>query len=403
MKKQMGTERYDYHFVTEFYWPAENATGYIMTRIVDACSRRAKVHVITTGDKVAERNDRISTTRVRMSDKLDKNNLRQRLLKMLVLSLKLVWTTFGKIKRGDTVVTVTNPAFLIVFFALFRWLKTFRLVVIVHDLFPENLVVSSVVSEKSHLYGVIKRIFDWAYRKADLILVCGRDIEQVVEAKKVSRDKIRYIPNFADTETIHPLPKGENKILLELGIPEKFIVLFTGNIGRMQNIDGIQGAMEALREDDGIHWLFIGGGACAPDLEKFVSEHGIANVSILDNMPRSCSESFLTAGDVGLVSLVPDVRGAGVPSKTYTYLAAGLPVMGFLDEDSEIGRTIGEYGVGWIVDPGNPMALAQCIRRIKNEREEIKYKGELARKVCLEHFSEDKITTRYVSLIMNDQ
>jgi glycosyltransferase involved in cell wall biosynthesis len=387
-----------YWFISEFYWPAGNATGHIMTRLIDAFTKESEAHIITVGHvNSKERNQNTHTIRVRDYTSLDKNKLLQRLTKLVGLSLKMIASILQNVKKGDVVVTVTNPALILIFLSCIKRFKKFKLIILVHDVFPENLIVAKIIKRNSLVYKLAKKIFDFTYNKADLLITCGRDMQKTVRHKVGNKDKVLFIPNFGDTDILYPLDKKQNVILRNLQLTEKLVILFTGNIGRMQNIDNIIKTAELLKDDPSIVFLFIGEGAFQDKIKLYASKNN--NMMFLSNMDRKDSLIFLNAGDIGLSTLLPDIMGVGVPSKTYSYMATGKPVIAAMDKDSEIATMVEEEGIGWTVEAGNPNQLATLLKRIKADSSLIKEKGQASYKLSQTKYSIENITAKYIQAI----
>lgn len=385
--------------VSEFFYPIENATGFIITKIVDKLAVDSKINVITLGDSIKERSNNISTIRIKEVVSLDKNKLIQRIVKQLLISVRFLLSILKNVKKNDTVVTVTNPALNLIFLSLIKRIKKINLIIIVHDVFPENLIVTGISNESKLVYKIAKGLFNYAYNKGDILITLGRDMQKKIQNKVKNKENVVCIQNFSDTFNIFPSIKEENTILAKNKLVNKFIVLFTGNIGRMQNIDRLLETIKILKKDIDIHFLFIGEGAYVEKMKDFIKENSLFNITMLPNMSREKENDFLNAGDIGLVSLVPNVMGTGVPSKTYSYMAAGKPILAFLDEDSEIAIMTKEENIGWVVNPNNPIELAEKIIEIKNNKEEVITKGKKSREVAVEKYSLDIITEKYSKAI----
>jgi glycosyltransferase involved in cell wall biosynthesis len=317
----------------------------------------------------------------------------------MMLSIKMSISILQNIKRGDVVITVTNPAFILVFLVFIKMFKEFKLIIIVHDVFPENLVVCKIISQKFLLYKMLKKIFDFAYIGADILVTCGRDMQKTIIQRTDNKRNVIFIPNFGDTDILYPVNKQQNEILQDLHIAEKMIVFFTGNIGRMQNIDNIIKTAELLKNDDSIVFLFIGEGVYKNTLEDYSKKN--KNVYVVPNMYRNKSLIFMNAGDIGISTLLPNIMGVGVPSKAYSYMATGKPIIAAMDYDSEIATMIKEEGNGWVVEADNPNQLAMLLKQLKDTPEIIKQKGVLSLELSKTKYSIENITTQYVQTIMS--
>lgn len=392
------------YMVSEIYYPEEISTGYILTKIAEGVAQNYPVHVITgppdySGKKIVPDNEvrnKVSIERVKSID-LDKNKLSTRLLRSIILSFKLVYRTFIKVKKGDVIFVVTNPAPLLILMSLVSKITRSRLVILVHDVFPENLVVANFLKKDSFFYKVLLVIFNKIYASADQVIVIGRDMKLLMEEKtKSSHPQINIITNWADVSDITPTDRMTNPLLQKLKIENKFIVQFAGNLGRVQGVDQLVEAAIALREEN-IHFLFIGDGARKKWLLQQVSEKKLENITCLDFLPREQQQIFLNACDVGLVSLAPGMTGLGVPSKTYNILAAAKPVIAIVDSKSEIGMLVNEEKIGWVVSPGSTEEMINAIK-LASKADLVSYSNR-AREVAVKKYSLDVIIKQYLEAL----
>ena len=373
--------------VSEYFRPCGNATGHIMTTVAELLANRRNVGVLTTTPPGNEQEPAVPQV-IRIPDvALDKNRLLQRLLRILLLSWRLFRAILKNVKRGDVVLSVTNPTALTLLLALGRSMRGYRVALIVHDVFPENLVPTGILSKNNPLYLLTRAIFNLALNRFDAILVIGRDMEAVMKSKIRNHRRIHCIPNFGDTMSIQPMPRSESPIIRELGLENKLILLLTGNIGRAQDIPFIREAMLQLKGDPAIHFLFIGDGALKPALEAFIRENELRNCTLHAAMPRSRENDFLNAGDIGLVLLAPGFKGLGVPSKTYSYLAAGKPVISLAEAGSETDLLVNEDEVGWSLHSGQVREFCELVKTLASDRIELKEIGLRARKICEEKYT----------------
>lgn len=394
-----------YWVITEFYYPNGNTTSYIMTKIAEGLGNYADVNVITStkstnNQNLAERINNVSVYRVKDSD-FDKNIFPRRIIKLTLLGLRLFFKSANLVKKNDTVLVVTNPATIIIFMRILKIFKKFNLIILIHDVFPENLVVAKVLRSSNLLFKITLGLFNQAYTKADKLIVIGRDMCSFIENKLGAKcPPIVYIPNFADVNEIQPRPKKSNRILNESGLTDKFVILFTGNIGRAQDLPSIIRTMELLKEEKNIHLLIIGNGALENDIKQFIRQKSLSNITILSTMRREFSNDFLNAGDIGLVTLQKGRKGIGIPSKTYTFLAAAKPIIAIVDKGSEIYQMVHESGCGWWIEPGDPFALKDLISDISKLEEEVKTKSIIARKLAVEKYSVDIIIAQFQANII---
>lgn len=259
---------------------------------------------------------------------------------------------------------------------------------LIHDNYPEILFAVGKARKNSLFSRALTLANRSLYKYASKIIVVGRDMLELVAAKTQGLDiPIAVIPNWAELETVSPQPRSKNKLLAELGLKDKFVLLYAGNMGHPNDIETIISAAEKLRETAQIHFIFLGSGVKKPWLRKVVEEKKLANVTVLDPRPRSEQIVFLNACDVALVSLVKKMHGVSMPSRTYNILAAGKPILALTDSNTELAQIIEEEQVGWAVPPGDIGLLYDEIKKIYTNQDILEIMGSNARNAALRKYS----------------
>jgi glycosyltransferase involved in cell wall biosynthesis len=228
------------------------------------------------------------------------------------------------------------------------------------------------------------------------IIVLGRDMAQLVEASTQPRQiPIHVIPHWADTNEITPSEPFHNELLKSLGLIHKFVVQYSGNMGRTHDIEGIITAARLLSDTPDVHFLLIGAGAQRAKITRAIRDHRLENVTLLPYQPRSNLPVTLNACSVALVSLKAGMAGVSVPSRIYNIFAAGKPTLGMVPEESELGLLIQQEGIGWTIPPGQPARLAETIRELLRNRDCLRAVGKRARALAERDFSLDQALGGY--------
>ncbi len=198
---------------------------------------------------------------------------------------------------------------------------------------------------------------------------------------------IAVIQNWAELETVHPEPRADNELLKELGLEDKFVFLYAGNMGHPNDLETIVRTAKLLANEEQFHFIFLGSGVKESYLRNEAAISDLTNITILPPKPRAEQVVFINACDIALVSLVPKMWGVSMPSRTYNILAAGKPILALTEPNSELAIVIDEDKVGWHLPPGDADAMASCIRRIYQERDDLSALGMRARKAALDKYS----------------
>ena len=393
--------------VSELYYPEETSTGYYITRIAEGLADRFDVHVLCGQPTYFKRGVRAPRTELHKSvsirrcagTTLDKNVIAYRLLNMITLSLSTFTRALVHFKRGDEVMVVTNPPSVPFLIALACLLRRSRYLLLIHDNYPEILIAAGKVKSNAWLVRIMNRLNKRLYRGAARIVVVGRDMKELV-TRKLDGDAshISMIPNWAELESVKPSQREHNALLAELGLKDKFVILYAGNMGYPNDLESILASASILKANEKMHFLFIGAGVKKRWLEETVSNRGLSNVTLLPPRPRDDQTNFLNACDIALISLVDKMLGVSMPSRTYNTLAAGKPMIGVTDSGSEMARVIKEEDVGWIVAPGQPDLLARAIMEASGQPQRLIEMGVRARAAAEKKYSQSKAVEDYFAV-----
>ncbi|MGB7210101.1 MAG: glycosyltransferase family 4 protein [Pyrinomonadaceae bacterium] len=390
--------------ISELYYPEETSTGYYLTRIAEGLTDKFDVKVIsgqpnysargTIAPKREEHKDveifRVAGTR------LDKNVIVFRLINMLTLSTTVFWNSVRRFAAGDRVLVVTNPPTMPFVIAFASLLRGASYTLLIHDNYPEILIAAKKMREGSIGVKLLAYFNRWLYKYTAKIIVVGRDMQELVSRKTAGLDiPIVTIPNWAELESVSPEAKHRNTLLTDLGLTDKFVFLYAGNMGHPNDLESIVDCAEQLAENTKIHFVFLGAGVKRQWLKDQVTSRSLGNITILEPRPRSEQQIFLNACDIAFVSLVDKMQGVSMPSRTYNILAAGKPIIALTEENSEVARIIQEEQIGWNVRPGRPKELLIAIELAVDQRNEWKSMGERARMAAETKYSLEMALEKY--------
>lgn len=390
--------------ISELYYPEETSTGYYLTRIAEGLADDFRVKVLcgqpnyfAKGIKAAKRETHKGVEIYRAAGTtLDKNKIFFKLINMLTLGFSVFIKALRHFKKGDKVLVVTTPPSLPFLTAFASLMKGASYVLLIHDNYPEILIAANKAKENSFFVNTLNYFNRWLYKYAAKIIVCGRDMFELVAKKTEGLDiPVETIQNWAELETVKPLPRAENDLLKELQIENKLVFLYAGNMGYPNDLESIIRCAEKLKDDERFCFVFLGTGVKRKWLEMEVAEKSLQNVRLLDPKPRSEQNVFLNACDVAIVTLVKKMWGVSMPSRTYNILAAGKPILALTENDSEISKVVGEDHVGWTVLPDNPEALLQKILEIYENKNKFLEMGKNARQSAIQKYSLETAISKY--------
>lgn len=340
------------YLITEFYDGAQNTTGYLLGKLYRFLDHQEDLDVTLITKEDPDITCQPNAIYIK-GPKINKKSLINRAYYELLISLKFFANSANKVKSTDIVFTGTTPILLLIPISILKKLIGFKWVLLVHDVFPENLVPAKILTKDNLVYKLLKTVFDSIYASADSIIVIGADMKQLVREKAKSNN-IFVVPNWIDETDITVEPKSENIILRELNWDnDKVTFQFFGNIGRVQGISNIFKAIELMKNSDRAQFLFMGEGAYTDELKKLIDNSNNKNIIYYGAVPQQKKSMGLNACDISIVTLAEGMLGLGVPSKTYYSMAANKPIFVIMDKRSETYQMVEQNNIGWVVEPYN--------------------------------------------------
>ena len=279
------------------------------------------------------------------------------------------------------------------------WAKV-PFIYIIHDIYPDVLVRLGVLTNPK-LIALIDRIERAFYVRASGISVLSQGFKENLLRKSIPSEKIAVIPACVDANFFRPLPR-ENELRRTLHLGDKFVFLYAGNIGYSQGLDSVLSAAQDLKETSDILFLFVGEGATKENLLGEASRKGLTNVKFIPFVPREQVPLLYGLADVCLVSLKQGLVVESVPSKTYTIMASGRPILASVDKNTEAARLVKVSGCGLLVEPGNPRAITDSLLSLyRNERLRSQM-GNCGREYAFNHYRREIAAKEYYSFILKN-
>ena len=357
--------------VCPHFEPDTAPTGAVMTRIVhELAALGHEIHVVTalpwyrnhaiesdwTGRLVRrEQTEWGSVTRVHPFPGSDKTNLLRRALGFGGFSaLAVVCGIRGG--RVDGVLSMSPPLTNGLIGWLMKVVRRGPLVFNIQDVFPDAAIETGAITN-ARIIAVARWLERISYQRADAVTVLSDDLRDNVVAKIAPSlaSRVRVIPNFVLTDEIRPLDRL-TAYRAELGIGSETVVMYAGNVGFSQSLDLV---VHAARKFPDVTFVINGDGAAKASLAEQVAS--LNNVRMGGYQPMHRLAEVLATGDIHLVPLRRGLGRVSVPSKTYSILAAGRPVLAAIDPGTEVPRILAASGAGVCVPPDDAPSFVAAL------------------------------------------
>lgn len=394
--------------LNQFFYPDHSATSQLMTELAQSL-REQGVEVTAlaarsryNGGEALPPREEFQGVRIERAwaTSFGKNTLPARLADYSTFYFAAFWKLLT-MRRQDVVMALTTPPLIGLIALIVGRLRGMKFVALMEDLYPDVAVALGALHPRSGLAKVLDWLTCQMLRRADRIIVLSDCMLERVIAKIGSEaySRIDVIHNWADGREITPLAAGEAGYFNQKDWPElydKFVVLFSGNLGLVNEFATVLEAAKALRARTDIVFVFIGAGAKAAEIRKFALLHGLANIRMLPYQPRESLRHCLASGDALLITLADGLAGLSVPSKTYSSLAAGRPLLFVGDQCSSVADLIVKHDCGAAIAGGEFEKLAAIISGWAENRARLTALGVAARALFEQRFDRQVAVQGYL-------
>jgi colanic acid biosynthesis glycosyl transferase WcaI len=384
-------------FLNRYFFPDHSATSQILSQLAFHLAESGRhVHVITSqqiydnpGARLAAQETLRGVTIHRISGT---HFGRSSLLSRGIDYLSFYWGAWRRLmamlEKDDILVAMTDPPLLSIPGSYAACRKGAHLINWLQDIYPEIAVELGVPLIKGLLNRLLCHARNASLRTADVNVVLGECMAETVSKLGVPSDRIRIVPNWSDDEQIIPINPGSNPLRAKWQLEGKFVVGYSGNLGRAHEFETLLAASQQFKNDSRIVFLVIGSGHRNAELARCVNGYGLAdNYLFVPYQADDVLNYSLSVPDVHWISLRAELEGLIVPSKIYGIAAAGRPIIAITAKNGEIARLVSTYNCGIVVEPGNSDALANAIVRLSNNAEETASMGRRARAMLEARFT----------------
>lgn len=336
---------------------------------------------------------RVLRTYVYVSPRRD---LMHRLVNYLSFSLSSLGASLG-VGRVDVVFACSPPLTTGLVGALVACLKGAPLVFNPQDIYPDVAVKLGLITNR-RIVAVMAALERWVYARARRIAVISEAAKLNLVAKGVPPDKVDIVENWADTALLAPGADGQ-RFRRRYGLEGKRIVMYSGNVGLVHGLHSVIDCANLMQGDESLVFAIVGEGNGKADLRRYAAERRAKNVCFLPTQPRSRFAEALAAADLCLVTLGRGMSTSSVPSKAYSIMAAGRPMVAAVDEGSEIWQLVERAGCGVCVPPDDPGMLAKVIRGLLINPRLCAAYGAAGREHVVRHNARDAQIARYEQVL----
>jgi len=273
--------------------------------------------------------------------------------------------------RNSELFIVSNPPFAVFIPLIFR--RKFKL--LIFDIYPD------VLTNTIHWLKYTPIGFCWSFlnkvvfKRADKIYTIGEGLKTTLE-QYVDSEKIEVVPLWTNNDFIYSIPRETNVFLKGKPFEGKFIILYSGNLGKTQHPEIILELAKGFKNNSEIHFVIIGSGSEKLLLENRIKAEGISNVSMFDWQDPSLLSHTFSSAHIAIVTSGSQANNLSIPSKTFNFMSVGVPVLGISSSKSELNKLIQKYEIGGCFDPNEMGEITGFILKLQEDVNLYKYYAE---------------------------
>jgi len=413
MKKTNPGDQPQLLVLCQLFYPELVSTGQTLTELCEELAEQGmNIEVFCAPPTVIKRREKIPKNikykgiKIRRvwGTRLPKLNLTGRILNQGTFALSVFfWLLIHRPKKP--ILVLTNPPFLAASCALLRKLKLIgSYIYLIFDVYPDTAIRLGVIKKNGLLSGLWDCLNGFILKNTSAVIVIGRCMKEVIaeKMKKIccnENDKIYNITMWSDDKLIKAAKGKDNPLIKKWNLENKFVVCYSGNMGRFHDMETVIRSAEILKTNEHICFLFVGEGHKKQDIIKYATEYNLQNCQFHTYVTRQKLGFLMNLADVGIVSLLESQEGLSVPSKAFGLMAAGVPIIAVMSAKSEISRIVTEENCGLVTKPGNEKTLATNILRLYNNKNELEQMGKNSLNAINEKHNLENVSKQYFDLI----
>ncbi|RLG90993.1 hypothetical protein DRO34_04705 [Candidatus Bathyarchaeota archaeon] len=396
--------------VSKYFYPEPCSTGQLLMELGLELQRRGcKVNVITgqaslVGHKKLPsrgNHEGIEIKRVWCTS-LNNNKIQGKAINRVTFTTLVFLHLL--LKKNPPLFVTSDPPFLCWIGMVLKKLRNRKFIYLLYDVHPDASVKLGYLKSRSLVRKIWDQINKLVYKEADFIIVPGDCVKKTIERQfgNISH-KMIVIHNWADGSFIKPINKNNNWFCKKYGLNDKFVVMYSGNIGRYHDLETVILVAEKLKHLEDIKFVFIGEGDKKAKIMQMAQDLRLKNILFLPFQPRKYLPYSLTCGDVSIVTLEKGLEGLSVPCKIYTALAAGQAVWGLIGNGSEVAEIIKKYKCGFRIDQGDVNSAVRNLVKLYSDKELLATTKKNARKCFEKNFDKSLAIEKYLEIIKKVQ
>nr|WP_307990892.1 glycosyltransferase family 4 protein [uncultured Niameybacter sp.] len=310
-------------------------------------------------------------------------------------------TKVMKLKKYKTVIVYSNPPLLPIIPALTKKLFGFDLVFVAYDIYPEVAILLGATREGSVIDKVTNKVNQVLYRNTAKVVALSQEMKDYLIKHKpyMTEEKVEVIPNWYTDKPELKETTIHNQKFRDLKASGKTIILYSGNMGMAQDMQTIIEAAKQLKDVKEIQFMLVGHGCKLNILREQAERESLHNIEFHEFLHGTEFTDVLKIADAYIVSLEKGVEALSVPSKTYSYMAVGRPLLTIMSDQTDIARDVQNNNIGFVIKQGEVQKMVQAITTLKEDKQLVVEMSQRCREVYEQKYTDKICIGKYIKMI----
>ena len=309
---------------------------------------------------------------------------------------------FLELRKYKAIIVYSNPPILPLITALANKFFGTKVIFVSYDVYPEMAYITNSISEESLISKMMRIINKSIFKYVNKVVALSNEMKAYLLKHRtaLSEHQIEVIPNwYEDKGVSNETESYRNTLFRSIKKDGNLIVSYFGNMGICQDLETIADSIRELKDDNRIQFVFAGHGNKMRALKNIVETESLNNVSIFDFLHGQDFQDALNISDCFIVSLADGLTGLAVPSKTYSYMMAGKPVIAIIGKESDIAKDLIDNNAGFTMEVGESTKLVSAIKELFDDKDKRDYMGKNCRDIFLKKYTTNQCTEQYVNMM----
>lgn len=309
---------------------------------------------------------------------------------------------FARLRNYRSIIVYSNPPVLPWIASMAAKMFGTKVIFVCYDVYPEIAIRTNTLRGKSIICKMMRAINKSLYKRVSMVVALSQDMKDFLlqNRKELDERRITVIPNwYEDKQPLDHERAFTNPLFEKLTARKAFVVSYFGNMGVAQDLDTLLSVIKEFRDSPDIAFLFAGHGKKVASINEMSKTEQIDNVYVFDFLHDTDYPDALCISDAFVVTLGAELTGMAVPSKTYSYMMSGKPVIAIMSRDTDLSKELTTRNAGFGLNVGDISGLVSALKKLRSDDAGRQAMGANARKLFKEKYTTEICTARYTDVV----